>query len=58
MFIVGHGRTYLKNKIDANFIIAHRTNEELMNIILFVDEHKSSGPSSIPVNLLKIALLS
>ena len=49
-------RSYLKNKIDANFIIAQTTNEELMNIILLLDENKSSGPSSIPVNLLKIAL--
>ena len=27
-----------------------------MNITLLIDENKSSGPSSIPVNLLKIAL--
>ena len=46
----------LKNIIDANFIIAHTTNEELMNIILLLVENTSPVPSSIPVNLLNIAL--
>ena len=47
---------YLKNRINTDFIIAHTSNEELMNIILLLDEKKSSGPSSMPVKLLKIAL--
>ena len=34
--------TYLKNKINTNFIIAHTTNEGLMNIILLIDENKSA----------------
>ena len=48
--------SYLKNRINTDFIIAHTSNEELRNIILSLDENKSSGPSSIPVKLLKIAL--
>ena len=48
--------SYLKNRINTDFIIAHTSNEELMNIILSLDGNKSSGPSSIPVKLLKIAL--
>ena len=48
--------SYLKNIINTDFIIAHTSNEELMNIILTLDGNKSSGPSSIPVKLLKIAL--
>ena len=43
-------RSYLKNKIDATYNHTN-TNQELMNIILLLDENKSSGPSSIPVNL-------
>ena len=48
--------TYLKNRINTDFIIAHTSNDELMNIILLLDEKKSTGPSSIPMKLLKIAL--
>ena len=47
---------YLKNRINTDFIIAHTSNDELMKIILLLDEKKSTGPSSIPVKLLKIAL--
>ena len=48
--------SYLKNRINTGFIIVHTLNEELMNIIPSLDGNKSSGPSSIPVKLLKIAL--
>ena len=48
--------SHLKNRINTDFIIAHTSNEELMNIILLLDENKSSGPASILVKLLKIAL--
>ena len=41
---------YLKNRI-----IAHTTEDEILKIILSLDESKSTGPSSIPVRLLKIA---
>ena len=50
--------SYLKSRINTDFIIAHTLNEELMNIILSLDGNKSSGPSSIPVKLLKIAVPS
>ena len=47
--------TYLKNRIPLDFIIAHTSNDEILKIILFLDESKSTGPSSIPVRLLKTA---
>ena len=47
--------TYLKNRSNTSFIIASASNEEVLTIIMHLDECKSSGPSSIPVKLLKIA---
>ena len=47
--------TYLTNRSNASFIIAPASNEEVLTIIMHLDEFKSSGPSSIPVKLLKIA---
>ena len=47
--------TYLKNRIPLDFIIAHTTEDEILKIILSLDESKSTGPSSIPVRLLKTA---
>ena len=47
--------SYLKNRIDTNFFIAHTSEDEILKIILSLDDNKSSGPSSIPIKLLKIA---
>ena len=47
--------TYLKNRIPLDFIIAHTSDDEILKIILSLDESKSTGPSSIPVRLLKTA---
>ena len=47
--------TYLTNRSNTSFIIAPVSNEEVLTIIMHLDECKSSGPSSIPVKLLKIA---
>ena len=47
--------TYLTNRSNTSFIIAPASNEEVLTIIMHLDEYKSSGPSSIPVKLLKIA---
>ena len=40
---------YLKNRI------AHTTEDEILRIIFSLDDSNSTGPSSIPVRLLKIA---
>jgi len=44
---------YLKNKNQVEFLITHISNEEVLDIINQL-ESKSTGPQSIPVNLLKI----
>ena len=44
---------YLKNENLNDFIIAHISNEEILDIITHLD-NKSSGPQSIPINLLKL----
>ena len=44
---------FLKNRIQTNFIIAHSANEEIVDIINSL-ENKSTGPSSIPVKLLRL----
>ena len=42
---------FLKNRIQVNFVIAHISNEEILDIINAL-ENKSTGPSSIPLKLL------
>ena len=42
---------YLKNRNQINFVIAHISNEEILDIINALD-NKSSGPYSIPLKLL------
>ena len=42
---------FLKNRIQYNFVIAHISNEEILDIVNALD-NKSSGPSSIPLKLL------
>ena len=44
--------SYLKNRIPSDFLTS---NDEILDIILSLDDKKSSGPSSIPIKLLKIA---
>ena len=44
---------YLKNRNQFNFLIAHISNEEILDIISKL-ENKSTGPQSIPTKLLKI----
>ena len=44
---------FLKDCIQFNFIIAHTSNEEILDIINAL-EHKSTGPSSIPFKLLSL----
>ena len=43
----------LNNCIQFNFIIAHTSNEEILDIINAL-EHKFTGPSSIPFKLLSL----
>ena len=44
---------FLKDCIQFNFIIAHTSNEEILDIITAL-EHKSTGRSSIPFKLLSL----
>ena len=44
---------YLKNRNQLNFLIAHISNEEVLDIINQL-ENKSTGPQSIPIKLLKL----
>ena len=44
---------YLTNKNQADFIITHISNEEVLDVINNL-ESKSTGPQSIPVDLLKL----
>ena len=44
---------FLKNKNQFNFLISHISNEEVLEIIKSLN-NKSTGPSSIPLNLLQI----
>ena len=42
---------FLKNRLQVNFVIAHISNEEILDIINAL-ENKSTGPTSIPLKLL------
>ena len=44
---------FLQNRINTNFIIAHISNEEILDVIKTL-ENKSTGPSSIPLKLLSL----
>ena len=44
---------FLKNRNQINFVIAHISNEEILDIINSL-ENKSTGPSSIPLKLLSL----
>ena len=44
---------FLKNRNQINFVIAHISNEEILDIIDSL-ENKSTGPSSIPLKLLSL----
>ena len=44
---------FLKDRIQFNFIIAHTSNEEILDIISALED-KSTGPSSIPFKLLSL----
>ena len=44
---------YLKNRNQLNFLIAHISNEDMLDIINQV-ENKSTRPQSIPIKLLKL----
>ena len=46
--------SYLRNRVNLNLIIASTTNAEVM-ILLPLDDNKSTGISSIPTKLVKIA---
>ena len=45
--------TFLKNRNQINFVIAHVSNEEILEIINSL-ENKSTGPSIIPLRMLSV----
>ena len=47
--------TFLRNRVQAHFLFTHTTIERVMTIILLLDENKSSGPSDVPISVLKKA---
>ena len=47
--------SYLKNRINFDFVIALTSEDEILKIIRSLDDSKSSGSSSIPIKLLKIS---
>ena len=44
---------FLKNRIQIHFLIAHVSNEEILDIIKSL-ENKSTGPFSIPLKMLSV----
>ena len=44
---------FLKNRNEINFVIAHVSNEEILDIINSL-ENKSTGPSSIPLKMMSV----
>ena len=47
--------SYLNSRVTENFAFKDTTISEVMIILLQLDDKKSSGPSDIPIKLLKIA---
>ena len=47
--------SYLKHRIQHDFVIAHTSEDEILQILNNLDTNKSSGPSSIPAKLFKLA---
>ena len=47
--------SYLKNRINFDFVIALKSEVEILKIIQSLDDSKSSGTSSFPIKLLKIS---
>ena len=45
---------FLQNRNQLNFMVAHISTEEVLDIIKSLNANKSTGPSSIPVKLLLI----
>ena len=46
---------FLKNRVATNFSFKVTSVHEIMTIVLQLDEKKSSGPSDVPLNVLRIA---
>ena len=51
----GGPKSYLNQRITHSFLIAPTNPQEISDIIDSLDDSKSSGPCSIPTNLLKLA---
>ena len=47
-------KKYLSNRVDTNFVMHSADTEEILRIILSLNNSKSSGPNSIPTDVLKL----
>ena len=47
-------RRYLSDRIDANFLFLSADSEEILRIITSLNNAKSTGPNSIPTDILKL----
>ena len=46
---------FLSSRVELNFSISPTTIQEVMFLLLQLDDNKSTGPSNIPIKLLKVA---
>ena len=53
--ILRNPNVYLPTRIPYSLLLYHSTPKEISEMISSLDDSKSSGPSSIPIKLLKIA---
>ena len=47
--------SYLKHRVNTNFVILPTSIAEVMTLILQLDDSKASGPTDIPIKILKVA---
>ena len=47
-------KKYLSHRVDTNFVMHSADTEEILRIILSLNNSKSSGPNSIPTEVLKL----
>ena len=47
--------SYLKHRVNSNFVILPTSIAEVMTLILQLDDSKPSGPTDIPIKILKVA---
>ena len=48
-------KSFLKSRVESNFTLKSTTIQEVMMLLLQLDDTKSTGPSNLPIKLLKTA---